>query len=189
VRIEKYQCPKCANIFSSEEYQTSHLCPICRISLMPQLPPKYWLFQFNPRTYNWFGWIKENKDTEQWLVSRYSKYIYFGDMVAIWCSGKNAGICALGSVISYPTMKTLDPQQAKYYADEDEALKFLKKPSVILKYSKIIDENPLLTDQCKQDNTLSSMQVLLNHEGTNFILKKEQWDKITEIVDSKAIKT
>ena len=173
--IDKYQCPKCGNLFSNIDYEKSHLCPFCRISLTPQLPPKYWLFQFNPKIYNWFGWVRENKGTEQWLITRYSKFICTGDMVVLWSSGQMSGVCGLGSIIAYPAKRALDPEQAKYYLDKDEPFQFLKKPSIVLKYSKIIDEQPLLQDKCRKDDVLSTMNILANHEGTNFSLRKEHF--------------
>jgi hypothetical protein len=184
VRVEKYQCLKCKDAFSTEDYKLNHLCPKCGITLLPQLPttlpPKYWLFQFNPGIYNWFGWIRENRDTEQWLVTRHSKFICEGDMVAIWSSGKSAGIYALGWIISYPRKTPLNEVQLKYYLEKDDSLKFLKKPSVVVKYSNLIAENPIAQDQCKKDAILSAMEVLTNPEGTNFRLRRQQWERILE---------
>jgi len=54
------------------------------------------VFQFNPAIYRWFDRIKENKETEQWLTSQYAKDVHEGDKVAIWASGENAGVYAIG---------------------------------------------------------------------------------------------
>ncbi len=191
VIVEKYQCLKCKNAFSTEDYKLTRQCPKCGTTLLPQLPstlpPKYWLFQFNPGRYNWYGWIGENKDAEQWLVTRFSKFICEGDMVAIWSSGKSAGICGLGWISSYPRKTPLNEEQLKYFLEKDDALKFLKKPSVTVEYANLIHENPIAQDLCKKDNVLSAMEVLTNPEGTNFQLTRQQWDRILEVVTSNGI--
>lgn len=147
--------------------------------------PHYWMFQFNPDKYNWFGWIKENRTSEQWLVSRFAKLICVGDKVAIWASGKESGIYALGETITYPLKKPLNPEQATYYTTmaKDDIDKFKKKPSVSIKYLKVFVEKPIYKDKCKKDNVLSSLEILDNFtNATNFKLKKIQWNKILEMV-------
>ena len=157
----------------SMERKSLHLYP----------PSKHWIFQFNPEIYNWFNWIKENKNSEQWLVSRFAKLICIGDKAAIWACGKEGGIYALGEIITYPLKKPLNPEQAKHYLVKDDIDKFRKKPSVSIKYFKVLVERPLSIDKCKKDNVLSSLEPLNNFaNATNFKLTKTQWDKIAEIV-------
>jgi hypothetical protein len=144
----------------------------------------YWVFQFNPDIYNWFGWIRENRVSEQWLVSRFAKLICVGDKVAIWASGKESGIYALGETITYPLKTPLNLEQAEYYRAKEDVDKFKEKPSVSIKYLKVFAENPISKDKCKKDIVLSSLEILNNFtNATNFKLKKTQWNKMSEMVE------
>ena len=61
--------------------------------------------------------------------------------------------------------------------------KFERKPSVMVKYSTFL-EKPILQEECLQDEVLSSIQVFMNPQGTNFRLSRTQWDRITEKIYS-----
>ncbi len=104
--------------------------------------------------------------------------------MAIWASGKESGIYALGKTMTYPLKTPLNPEQAKYYRTKEDADKFKEKPSVCIKYLKVFAENPISKDKCKKDIVLSSLEILNNFtNATNFKLKKTQWNKISEMVE------
>jgi hypothetical protein len=153
------------------------LNPNCNTRLRPRTQPNYWLFQFNPKIYRWFDRNIDTNDPEQWLTSQHSKNIKERDLVAIWASGKKAGIYALGEIITNPTKTPLNLSQQKYYIDKTNIHKFQEKKSVTVKYFNIKME-PLLEDQCRNDPILSEMQVFNNSQGTNFRLKNTQWNRI-----------
>lgn len=154
-------------------------------------PSNYWMFQFNPKVYDWFGWIKENSAAkEQWLVSRYNKIddkdagckIGKEDKVAVWAAGKESGIYALAQTTTYPLKNSLNPKQAQYYHSTDGVNKFLDKPSVNIKYLKIFADKPITRKTCETDTILCSLEILNNFtEATNFKLRKSQWDRISVI--------
>jgi hypothetical protein len=141
------------------------------------------MFQFNPETYDWFGWIRSKPETEQWLTSRYIRFICKDDKAVIWCSGENGGILAMGLVTTYPQKSALAPEQALHYRKKDDVMKFLKKPSVIIKYTKLFVDRPILQDKCRKDKILSSMDVFKNPEGTNFKIAKKHWNRIIDLTD------
>lgn len=173
-------------LFSFDVFKLSSLCSKYGSAFLPQPTPKYWLFQFSPEIYNWFGWIKEKEETEQWLTSRHFKEICKDDMVVIWSSGQKtgtAGIYAVGRVVEYPVKKPLNPDQEKHYLAKSEVEKFQKYPSVIVKHFKVFVEKPLLQEECKKDSVLSSMHVFSNPQGTNFRLTRKHWDRILEKID------
>lgn len=150
----------------------------------PNFFPHYWIFQFNPDIYDWFTWMKENNNREQWLVTRFAKLISIGDNVAIWASGKNSGFYALAETTSYPLKNPLNPEQAKYYRLKDDAEKFNLKLSVYVKYLKVFADSPLVKDKCKEDGVLSSLEVLRDFtNATNFKMNKSQWVKILKTVN------
>ncbi|HMK94267.1 MAG TPA: EVE domain-containing protein [Candidatus Limnocylindrales bacterium] len=143
----------------------------------------YWIFQFNPEVYDWFGWMKENRASEQWLVTRFAKLISVEDKVAIWASGKDSGIYALGETVTYPLKNPLNPEQVKYYKSSRNVDKFIVKPSVSVKYLKTFLDNPISKNRCKEDCVLSSLGILSDFtNATNFKVSKSQWNKILEFV-------
>ncbi len=182
VKME-FECRICGKIVPPEQYQNSQFCPKCGTMLRLKPQPKHWLFQFNPSAYRWFDRIKETQEPEQWLVSHLVKLIHKGDLVAIWSAGQKAGVYALGEVITNPTKKPLNPAQEKYFLNKNGLDKFREKDSAYVKYFRILVDKPLLQDECKRDDVLLDMQVLMNQQGTNFRLSNEQWDRIQDLTD------
>jgi hypothetical protein len=144
------------------------------------------VFQFNPTIYRSFDWIKENRETEQWLTSQHAREIHRKDVAAIWASGYRAGFYAVGEIETNPSKKPLNPEQEKYWTRSADVYKFREKSSVIVKYFKVAIDRPLLVDECIEDPTLSAMKILEQPQGTNFSLTKEQWNRILELIDKKA---
>lgn len=69
----KSECRKCGKIVSFEQYERDKFCPDCGMFLPKPRQPRCWMFQFNPTIYRWFDWIKENRETEQWLTSQHAE--------------------------------------------------------------------------------------------------------------------
>ena len=63
--------------------------------------------------------------------------------------------------------------------------KFLEKPSVMVTYSKIFTDKPLLQNECHKDQILLDLNVFINPRGTNFPLTPEQWNRIIELTTQK----
>jgi len=126
-RTEEWECRQCGERIVQEKPNKLLFCSKCETHLRLRSPPQHWLFQFNPSMYNWFEWIRNNKDTEQWLTSQHFKYICEGDLVAIWASGQQAGIYAMGQIVRNPGRIPLNPDQEKYYISEKEVFKFREK--------------------------------------------------------------
>jgi DNA-directed RNA polymerase subunit RPC12/RpoP len=185
----EFICRRCGKTFSAIDYNSSRFCTNCGTFLQLRPQPKHWLFQFNPAIYRWLDRIKETQEPEQWLVSQHANHIREGDMAAIWASGEKAGVYAIGQIITNPRQKALDPQQEKYWLKKDDIRKFQEKPSVIIKYLKITCSKPLLQQQCRSDETLSTMQVFMNPQGTNFPLTKAQWHRLLELIAQNGTQT
>jgi len=181
----EFECRKCGKVVSFEQYRVDRFCPDCGTLLYPRRQPRYWVFQFNPAIYRWFDWLKENRETEQWLISRYARDIKKGDKVAIWASGAGAGVYAIGEIVENPSKKPLTLGQQKYWAQQEDVFKFEYRDSVTIRHLKVFIDKPLLEDKCRKDPILSAMEILKQSQGTNFWLTKEQWNRILELVDEK----
>jgi hypothetical protein len=92
------------NLTHSNNHTLVTLCSNCGTLLTPTPKPCYWIFQFNPKKYPWFDRIKETRNPELWLESQHPEYMKKGDFVAIWASGKNAGVYALS--VQLPLQQT-----------------------------------------------------------------------------------
>jgi len=179
----EFKCRKCGKVVSFEQYKLDRFCPDCSTFLPSNCQVKYWVFQFNSAIYRWFDWIKEKRETEQWLTSQHARDIHKGDRIAIWASGQKAGIYAIGEIITDPRKRPLNPEQEIFWTEKTDIYKFQDKKSVIIKYLKIIIEKPLLEDNCIKDPILSAMDVLKQPQGTNFPLTRKQWNRILELID------
>jgi 5-methylcytosine-specific restriction protein B len=143
---------------------------------------RFWIFQFNPAKFRWFDWIREKKEAEQWLVTRHELDIRRGDKVAIWASGKNAGIYALGEVITDPKSEPLNEEEKKYFKDKSYNDRFLCKKSVWIKHVKIFIENPLLKTECIEDPILKNMEIFKQSQATVIKLRQKEWERILELL-------
>ena len=177
----EYECWKCDKHFTFNQPDSSYSCPNCGTLLRPSPKPRYWIFQFNPDIYYWFDRINETHTPEQWLASQYAEYMKKGDFVAIWASGKSAGIYALSQMVTNATDMTLNPEDQKYWRNKQAINKFLYHPSVLVEHFKYLSTCPLLESQCLEDAILKSLCVLKHQQATNFLVEYEQWIRIVEL--------
>jgi DNA-directed RNA polymerase subunit RPC12/RpoP len=177
----EYTCWKCGKHITVKQPDSSYSCPDCGTLLKPAPKTLHWIFQFNPKTYRWFDRMKETRRPEQWLASRDSEYMKKGDFVAIWASGKSAGVYALGQMVTYATYMSLSADDEKYWRNNQAIDKFLYHRSVLLEYFSDLSICPLLESRCLEDDTLKTLRVLDHLQATNFQINVEQWDRIVEL--------
>lgn len=144
-----------------------------------------WIFQFNPDKFRWFDWIKEKKEAEQWLVTRHELDIRKGDKVAIWASGRDAGIYALSEVITDPKDEPLNKEEEKYFKEKSYKIRFLQYKNVWIKYIKIFIEKTLTRKECIEDPILKNMEILKQIQTTNVKLRQKEWNRIIELLERK----
>ncbi len=64
-------------------------------------PPRWWLFQCNPKTYDLRGALQGLPGTN-WRVTRYASEMRVGDRVVMWETGADAGVRGLATLTSAP---------------------------------------------------------------------------------------
>ena len=139
----------------------------------------YWLFQGNPKYYRIFDATRDFNMLE-WRVTRHGKEMQRGDGVAIWVSGKAAGIYALAELAT-------TPRHVEHFADEaywnHTALTFRPQdqPHAELRFTAKLLDRPLLRGDLKLDPLLNSHLVLRVPNSTNFRVTGEQWQRIQEL--------
>jgi Effector-associated domain 10/Protein of unknown function (DUF1257)/EVE domain len=136
---------------------------------------QYWLFQGNPKYYRVMDCIR---DLEQvyWLVTRYSKEIKVGDEVAIWISGKKAGVYAFGEIIE-PVKVLKEVPDKDYWIANKKSVPYGER--VLVNFTEKMLSSPLLREQLTNDFILRYLSIIVSASGTNFKVTEEQWQRIT----------
>ena len=142
-----------------------------------------WIFQANPDIFDIDEAIGELKEIT-WKVNRYKDQVHAGDIVYLWKSGENAGIVAVGKILSEPALlkdleiekRFIRPNAARENGDKD----FMRvRISVERVLGPMIRRQDLLNDPL-----LGSMQILRQSQGTNFVLNDEEAKAIHDLINS-----
>jgi len=122
----------------------------------------YWIFQFNPKTWDIRTQWDNNKETEWWRVTAHKDKIKKGDKVILWMTGNESGCYALCEIVS----------DVAYNNEE-------KKDTVNMQITHNLKDNPVLKHQLL---ALPEYEGFLGgKQGTNYTATKAQFDKIIEI--------
>lgn len=142
-----------------------------------------WIFQANPDNFNIDEAIVELKEIT-WKVNRYKDRVHAGDIVYFWKSGENAGIVAVGKILSEPALlkdlkiekKFIRPKVAGENGDKD----FI---GVRISVERVL--GPMVRRQdLLNDPLLGSMQILRQSQETNFVLNDEEAKAIHDLIYS-----
>ena len=136
--------------------------------------PSYWIFQGNPKVYDFSSAINEGS-IDQWTASAHRDKMRIGDRVIFWLTGTNSGCYALGEITSDP-FQNLEPKDEFWKEDDKSEWK------VGIKISHNCSSNPILKEQADITEELISLNV--GNQGTNFTATKEQYECIEDIVNS-----
>ena len=142
---------------------------------------KIWLFQANPKWYRLIDKLKHGSGKETWRVMRFKKEIKKGDIVVFWMAGENAGIYAVGEVLTDPKEMLADEETNKFSTPEYlKEFPIISKPCtrVWVKFNKILVDNPILKENIRSDKALRNLSVIKQPQGTNFRITEEQWEAI-----------
>ena len=136
--------------------------------------PSYWIFQGNPKVYDFSSAINEGT-IDQWTASAHRDKMRIGDRVVFWLTGTNSGCYALGEITSDP-FQNLEPKD-EFWKEEDKS-----EWKVGVKISHNCSSNPILKEQADTTEELVSLNV--GNQGTNFTATKDQYECIEDIVNS-----
>ena len=141
----------------------------------PKEMRRTWLFQGNPQKYRLSDSLADESE-ELWNLNQYAHSIQKEDRVLIWISGDNAGIYAIGTVISDPILTSDTPSGMEYWMTPSEGAKV--KPRVRVRYDQLLLEQPLTKAFLATDEILCELRILKCAMGTNFPVTEEQWNAI-----------
>lgn len=138
----------------------------------------YWIFQANPKNYDLQKSIRENRN-RTWLINQHRDEIHKDQKGFLWLSGKNGGIVATGLLLSEPGMMEQDEAGKKYILDED---KFSgKRLRAIVQIDKVM-KNPISKEIMTNNQVLEDLLILKVPRFTNYLINKEQYLAIMNLV-------
>lgn len=149
-------------------------------------PNKVWIFQENPKRYNI---LKALDDPEigneiSWTVKQHKNKISKGDIGLIWHSGNEAGIYAIGEILTNPMMMKDTEAEKKYYlidSSEGDLLRLMVKIKILTK----LIGSPILKTQLKEIKELQNLSILKMPRGTNFTVSIEEWNEIKKLLENR----
>ena len=134
----------------------------------------YWVFQGNPKQFDFEGAIKQDA-IKTWTVTAHKDKIKEGDKVIIWFSGKDAGCYALAEVRSktYERSANLDDE---FWLEEN------KNSTVAdIEITHNLVDNPLMKDVISSEKELTNLNVGI--QGSNFTATETEYNAILKIIN------
>lgn len=135
----------------------------------------YWIFQGNPKTFDFETAIRNNS-LEDWTVSAHKEKIKVGDKVILWISGKNSGCYSLAEITSEPHI-ILNSRNSHLWKNEDKSS---LKAGMRITHNLI--DNPLLWNQIKGTSGLENLKI--GNQGTNFTATKKEFKIILSLINN-----
>ena len=107
----------------------------------------YWIFQGNPKKYDFETGLRNDNLIGDWTVSNHKDKIKTGDKVIIWLTGSESGCYALAKVVSEPHEKKSSaddhlwniPDPAEFKVDIQITHNLVDKPilgKILIKFKK-----------------------------------------------------
>ena len=91
----------------------------------------------------------------------------------VWLSGKQAGIYALGTVVSAATDMADSPTGRAHWNDKKAGERVI--PRVLVRYDHVFLDRPLLKDFIACDPELWNLEILRRPHATNFPVTDAEW--------------
>lgn len=139
---------------------------------------RQWIFQANPKWYDLAAVVQTMKigDVDEWAAIQYVHQMQAGDKIALWQSGKHAGIYAVGELLDTPCPRKVhaDWQIAAGRGAEDPG--FVVKFRVTALYPLGIPRSVI-----RMDARLKQLSILKMASGTNFKVAPEEWDALEDL--------
>ncbi|QXP71265.1 EVE domain-containing protein [Polaribacter sp. R2A056_3_33] len=139
----------------------------------------YWIFQGTPDIYNITNALKA-AHLKSWKVAAHKDKIKIGDKVIIWQTGKNAGCYALAEVISEVSVFEEEPHEQWYYTNKSDAS---ATDRVKIKITDYYADSPISDEDIKGNPCFYDFKA--GNQGTNFNARKEQYEEIKSLFNSK----
>ena len=132
----------------------------------------YWVFQGNPKVYD-FKTALRHEILDEWTVSAHKDKIKVGDKVILWITGDDSGCYALAEITSNPQKKTNASDDHLWKEEDTSELK------AGIKITHNLVDSPILKNDIKGEKELEGLNV--GHQGTNFTATQKEFEKLIEM--------
>ncbi|MBC3847728.1 EVE domain-containing protein [Winogradskyella echinorum] len=135
----------------------------------------YWLFQGNPKIFDFASAIGNNT-LQNFTVSSHKDKIKIGDKVIIWLSGENAGCYALAEIIHEPRVVEVSVDDAHWKIEQPTDIK------AGIRITHNFYNNPILKYKVAQNLKLKDLKLGL--QGTNFSATKNEYQELLSMSEN-----
>ncbi len=126
----------------------------------------YWVFQGNPKVYDFETAIKNN-ELDTWTVSAHKDKIKVGDKVILWITGEKSGCYALAEITKEPHERIDETDNNWKQENKSELKAGIKITHNFLDY-------PVLKEMIEDEPEFEKFNG--GNQGSNFTATKEQYD-------------
>lgn len=143
-----------------------------------------WIFQTNPKYFKMIEKLKYGSDMDPWQIMRFGEEIKKGDTVLVWIAGQDAGIYAVGEVISEPAAMLWDDDKEGLLYSTEESKQVFKRSYIgaWVQYKKKFIDKPILREYLKDNPVLKNLSVIKQPQGTNFRVTHEEWEELKKFL-------
>jgi hypothetical protein len=139
---------------------------------------RHWLVTCNPNRWDIFEFLDNGNtvgDIDSWSVVQSFDEMQVGDDVALWITGDERGVYAVGRITGAPSLVSGDP----YWVDEADRSR--QRMSVPVEFDVDLIDAPILASDLMDDPRFMDASVITFPRGGNpHRLTDAQWDVITE---------
>ena len=143
-----------------------------------QNPPRYWLWQGNPKHYN-FRAALEGDTMDRLSVRQHREKMRAGDHAILWLTGRNGGASAMMTVMTDPTDRD---SSGELWISEGSRAEF----KADVRIDRDLHRNPLSQERAEKEPLLAPL--FPRNQGTNFEISAGQFELMktmaTETSDS-----
>jgi predicted RNA-binding protein with PUA-like domain len=142
----------------------------------------YWIFKTDPKQYRIDERLKDPDPETSWRVTRYKDEIRQGDIVFIWRTGNNRGICAVMRIDTLPEERTELESEQKYNTQRDTQLRMRVEGAFTHRFDCISHKELKAIPELENLSVLSKQ---VYQSGTNFKVTEEEGDVIMKLIEAR----
>ncbi len=137
-----------------------------------------WIFQSSPEQYELSDAL-DNLSELTWLVNQYTQQIHAGDRVYLWETGRDAGVVAVGEILTDPAMLTERTEEQSFWRNRAGFVG--PKLRVRLGISDVLEPR-LLRRDLVTDPILRDLRNLRFANATNFPITPDQEAELRRLI-------
>lgn len=138
----------------------------------------YWVFQGNPKVFDFETALQNNLVTD-WTVTAHKDKIKIGDKIILWITGPKSGCYALAEITSKPHKKLSSPDDHLWKEEDKNELK------ASIKITHNLVDNPIFKSEIEVIKELNKLKI--GNQGTNFSATKKEYEAMLDLSNNNSI--